>query len=475
MAFLDDDFLLTTPTARRLFHEVARDLPIVDYHCHLPPEQVAANCQFETLTDIWLAGDHYKWRLMRANGVPESHCTGEADPYDKWLAFARTIPMTLRNPMYHWCHLELRRYFGIDALISEDTAKEIWDGVNAQLPGLKAHDILQKFKVAVVCTTDDPTDPLEQHKAIAAHNASGALATRVYPTYRPDKALNVDQAREWNGWVSQLEAVSGVKCDSFATFTTALKERHDSFHEIGGRLSDHGMEQCYADFCDESTASAIFDKARAGQDASQEEKRQFASFLMVYFGVLDFHRGWTKQLHLGAMRNTNTRLFKKLGPDVGGDSVGDFPQGRTLARYLDTLELGGNLPKIVLYNLNPVDNYLFASMIGNFQDSEGKIPGKVQFGSGWWFNDQLEGMRWQMNALSNLGLLSRFVGMLTDSRSFLSYCRHEYFRRLLCQMVGSDVDNGLIPDVPSLYEPLVANVCYHNAARHFGFEVPEVS
>jgi glucuronate isomerase len=474
MAFIDDNFLLGNETARRLFHEVAKDLPIIDYHCHLPPRDVAVDRQFDNLHAIWLEGDHYKWRLMRSNGVAETYCTGEADPYEKWLAFARTVPRALRNPMYHWCHLELKRYFGIDTLINEESAPEIWEAANAQLKDLTAHAILKQFKVAVVCTTDDPTDRLEHHQAIAKRNEAGEVPTRIYPTYRPDKALNVDQPENWNLWVEQLQAVSGVKCDSFSKFTTALKERHDFFHEMGGRLSDHGMEHCYADFCTEEEAAAVFEKARAGEKVTPEEKKRFASFLMVYFGILDYHRGWTKQLHLGAMRNNNTRLFRNVGPDIGCDSIGDFPQARTLSRYLDTLELGGNLPKVVLYDLNPADNYVFASMIGNFQDSTGQIPGKIQFGSGWWFNDQIEGMTWQMNALSHLGLFSRFVGMLTDSRSFMSYCRHEYFRRLLCNLIGSEVEQGLIPDEPELYRPLVADICYHNAATHFGFEVPEL-
>ncbi len=467
MTFITDNFLLRSETARELYHKHAADLPIIDYHCHLPPGDVASNRRFNDLFEIWLEGDHYKWRAMRANGEDERVCTGDAPPKEKFLAFARTIPQTLRNPLYHWCHLELKRYFGIDTLLGPDTAEAIWEEANAKLagPGMDARGILEKFKVSVVCTTDDPIDSLEDHKKIAADG----IGTRIYPTFRPDKALNVDHAKSWNAWTDKLEAASGVSCVEFKGFLDALRQRHDFFHSVGGRLSDHGLERCYADFPDEETATRIFDKARAGRDANMHEKEQFASYLMEFFGTLDAEKNWTKQLHLGAMRNNNEALFRKLGPDIGCDSIGDYPQGVPLARYLGRLSGIGKLPKTILYNLNPSDNYLMATMIGNYQGDG--VPGKMQFGSGWWFLDQKEGMTWQINALSNLGLLGRFVGMLTDSRSFMSYTRHEYFRRLLCDLIGEDVENGELPRDMKLLGELVENVCYRNAAQYFGFEL----
>ncbi|MGF1452455.1 MAG: glucuronate isomerase [Opitutales bacterium] len=470
MAFIHDDFLLQTDTARRLYHEVAKDQPIIDYHCHLPPEDVANDRRFGNLSEVWLGGDHYKWRAMRTNGVDESLCTGNASPWAKHQAWCETVPACLRNPLYHWSHLELKRYFDLDVLISGDTASQIWEAANARLAesGFSARTILKQFDVRVVCTTDDPTDDLSYHQAIA--NEPG-LKTRVYPTFRPDKALKIDDLAHFNGYCEKLEAVSGVEVSNYAGFKKALKQRHDFFHSLGGRLSDHGLETCYADFCSEAKATGIFAKARGGQQVTPEEQRQFATAVMVYSGQLDAEKGWTKQLHLGAMRNNNTRLFNALGPDTGFDSIGDFPQGVALSRYLDRLDQDDTLPKIVLYNLNPADNYLFGTMVGNFQD--GSIAGKVQFGSGWWFLDQKEAMEWQMNALSNLGLLSRFVGMLTDSRSFLSYPRHEYFRRVLCNLIGGDVESGVIPNEWDLYAPMVAKICYGNARDFFGFELAE--
>jgi len=473
MAFIHDDFLLETPTARDLYHGVAKDLPIIDYHCHLSPEEVATDKRWDNLADIWLGGDHYKWRLMRTNGVPEALCTGDADPWDKFMAFAKTLPMALRNPMYHWCALELKRYFDIDTLLSPDTAKAIWDEANEKLksPEMSAHGILKKFRVAVVGTTDDPVDSLEYHQKIQALNEAGTLATRVYPTFRPDKALAVDDARAFNAWCDALAKTSGQKVDSLDDLLAALKNRHDFFHSMGGRLSDHGLERCFAEPCTPEVAQGIFSKVRSGRQARPDEKEKFATFVMVYSGQLDAEKGWTKQLHVGAMRNNNTRLFKKLGADTGFDSIGDFPQGQALARYLDMLDQQDQLPKVILYNLNPSDNYLMATMVGNFQD--GSVAGKIQFGSGWWFNDQLDGMTSQLNALSNLSLLGRFVGMLTDSRSFLSYPRHEYYRRLVCNLLGNDVKLGLIPDDKPLLEDYVRRLSYQNAAEHFGFALPQ--
>lgn len=467
MPFIHEDFLLTNAAARRLYHTYAAGEPILDYHCHLPPQDVAGNRRFANLFEIWLEGDHYKWRAMRANGIEERYCTGDASPEEKFRAWARTVPQTLRNPLYHWTHLELKRYFGIEELLDESTASAVWERANALLAGedLRAHGILRKFNVKAVCTTDDPVDDLACHKAI---RASG-LATRVFPTFRPDKALNVHLPEAFNAWVDQLGAAANVEISSLAALLDALKRRHDFFHEMGGRLSDHGLNHCYSDFCTEAAAAKIFAKARGGKAATPAEQARFAAFLMLYFGRLDAEKGWTKQIHLGAMRNTNTRGFKSLGPDKGFDTIGDWPQAEALAAYLDRLDQDDALPKVIVYNLNPADNYVLAAMIGNFQD--GRIAGKMQYGSGWWYLDQKEGMEWQINALSNAGLLSRFLGMLTDSRSFMSYPRHEYFRRVLCNLLGRDMENGELPNDEAMVGAMVRNICYENARRHLGLEV----
>jgi len=467
MSFIHDDFLLHTKTAQRLYHEYAEDQPILDYHCHLPPQDVAANRQFRNLFEIWLEGDHYKWRAMRANGVGEEYATGKVPPYEKFLAWARTVPYTLRNPLYHWTHLELKRYFGIDELLDESSAPRIWERANERLAGedLRAHGILGKFKVRAVCTTDDPTDDLACHKAIAA----SGLATKVFPAFRPDKALNVHLPEAFNAWVAKLEAASGASIEKFADFVNALEKRHEFFHQMGGRLSDHGLDHVFGEFATGQEAAAIFDKARRGQAATPEERVRFAGFMMLEFGRWDAGRGWTKQLHLGARRNGNTRRFRELGPDTGFDSIGDWPQADALGAYMDRLDQENALPKMVLYNLNPADDYIFATMIGNFQD--GSVAGKIQFGSAWWFLDQKDAMTWQMNALSNCGLLSRFIGMLTDSRSFMSYPRHEYFRRLLCDLVGKDVEDGEMPDSDALLGPMIRNICYGNVRSFLGLAV----
>ncbi len=467
MPFIHEDFLLQTPTARRLYHEYAEPEPILDYHCHLPPQDVAENRRFANLFEIWLEGDHYKWRAMRANGIDERYATGDAPPYEKFLAWARTVPQTLRNPLYHWTHLELKRYFGIEELLDETTAPAVWERANALLAGeeLRAHGILDKFRVKAVCTTDDPTDDLACHRAIAA----SGLGTKVFPTFRPDKAFNVHQPEAFNPWVEKLAAVSNTDIGNFTAFLDALCKRHDYFHQLGGRLSDHGLTTCFASFCTEAEAAAIFEKARAGKAAAPAEQERFASFLMLYFGRLDAEKGWTKQLHVGALRNTNTRMYRALGPDKGFDTIGDWPQVEAMGAYLDRLEQENALPKTILYNLNPADNYAMATMIGNFQD--GRTAGKIQYGSGWWFLDQKEAMEWQINALSNAGLLSRFVGMLTDSRSFMSYPRHEYFRRVLCNLVGRDMENGELPDDLELVGTMIRNICYANARQYLGLEV----
>jgi len=464
MAFIHEDFLLATPAARRLYHDYARDEPILDYHCHLPPKDVAENRRFANLFEIWLEGDHYKWRAMRANGIPEKYITGDASPKEKYLAWARTVPNTLRNPLYHWTHLELKRYFGINELLDEKNAERIWDQANALLAGesLRAWGILEKFRVRAVCTTDDPADDLRWHRQIAA----SGLKTKVFPTYRPDRAFLVDRPEQFNAWLGRLAAAANIDIADFQSFLDALKKRHDAFHEMGCRLSDHGLNVCFATPCSQEKASEIFEKARAFIPVSPEDRDQFASFLMLFFGRLDAEKGWTKQLHLMARRNNNTRRFRELGPDTGFDSIGDWPQMDALGAYMDLLESEGALPKMILYNLNPAWNYAFATMIGNFQD--GSIPGKIQFGSGWWFLDQKEGMEWQINALSNCGLLAHFVGMLTDSRSFMSYPRHEYFRRTLCNLLGEDMEKGLLPADFDFVGGLVRRICYANAERYFG-------
>jgi glucuronate isomerase len=462
MSFITEEFLLTNKTARRLYHTFAENEPILDYHCHLPPKDLAENRRFNNLFEICLEGDHYKWRAMRANGIDERYCTGDADPFDKFMAWARTAPHTLRNPLYHWTHLEQKRYFGIDELLDEKSAKGIWDRANERLASddLRAHGILKRFRVSALCTTDDPTDDLSCHKAI---RASG-LATRVLPAFRPDKSLNVHMPEAFNAWVTRLEAASNVSVGTFQNFTDAIRQRHDYFHSMGSRLSDHGLNHCYANFCSEKTAAGIFDRARKGQPASREEHQQFASNMMLLYGQLDTARNWTKQLHLGAYRNASSRGFRTLGPDVGFDSIGDWKQIEALGGYLDRLDRENALPRMILYNVNPVDNYAIATMVGNFQD--GKIAGKMQFGSGWWYLDQKEANEWQINTLSNVGLLSRFIGMLTDSRSFMSYPRHEYFRRVLCNMIGRDMENGEIPDSDELVGGMIRNICYKNVKEY---------
>jgi len=471
MGFITENFLLKTKTARMLYHEYAEDQPILDYHCHLSAKEIADNHRFRDLTEIWLEGDHYKWRAMRANGVPEHYCTGDAKPYEKFLAWAGTVPHTLRNPLYHWTHLELKRYFGIDKLLNEETAIEVWTSANDQLAhsNLTVQGILEKFRVIAVCTTDDPVESLEHHARI---QASG-FSTAVFPTFRPDKALAVGNPEAFNKWTARLAAAANINIARFSDFVEALRKRHQDFHNQGCRLSDHGMETCYADPCSEAEAAAIFDKARSGKQADAAEARKFGSFLMLLFGRLDAEKGWTKQLHLGAYRNASARALKTVGRDTGFDAIGDFRHAETLGRYLDLLDQDNHLPKLIVYNNNPADNYVFATMVGSFQD--GTIPGKMQFGSGWWFLDQKEAMEWQMNALSNCGLLSRFVGMVTDSRSFMSHPRHEYFRRVLCNLLGSEVESGELPDDEELIGSMIRDICFGNADRLLGLPIPERS
>lgn len=464
MSFIHEDFLLQSAAARRLYHEYAADQPILDYHNHLPPRDIAQNRSFHDLSQIWLEGDHYKWRAMRANGVAERFCTGDAPPFEKFTAWAKTVPYTLRNPLYHWTHLELKRYFDIDELLNEESAPHIWEAAKERLaaPDMTTQGILRRFDVRALCTTDDPADTLEHHRAIA----QSGCETRVYPTFRPDKALAVDQPEAFNAWLARLGKSSNIEIRRLEDLRDALQKRHDDFHDIGCRLSDHGLPHAFADFPSEAEAATIFERARDGHTVTPQEHARFASHLMLFFGHLDARRGWTKQLHLGAQRNNNTRRLSELGPDTGFDSIGDWPQAAALGAYLDRLEQENALPKIVLYNNNPVDNFAFAAMIGNFQG--GSIPGKIQFGSGWWFLDTKHGIEEQINALSNVGLLSRFIGMLTDSRSFMSFPRHEYFRRVLCNLLGRDIENGELPDDTALIGSMIRDICYGNAERHLG-------
>jgi glucuronate isomerase len=474
--FIDGSFLLQSKSARYLYQKYAADQPIIDYHGHLPPADIAADRRFNDLFEIWLAGDHYKWRAMRANGEAEKFCTGAAGPFEKFMAWARTVPHTLRNPLYHWTHLELQRYFSISDLLDPGTAPLIWKLANEKLRGddLSVRGILKRFRVTALCTTDDPADDLSYHRAIAAAKTPG---TKVFPTFRPDRALQVHLPAVFNPWLNALSAAADVSIERFADFLQALRKRHDDFHALGCRLSDHGLNHCYADFCTEREASVIFDKARAvgAKDGaslpvvSSEEQSKFASFMMLFFGHLDAEKDWTKQLHLGARRNANSAMLQHAGPDTGFDSIGDWRQADALGAYLDRLNQENALPKTIIYNLNPSDNHVIATMIGNFQD--GSTAGKIQFGSGWWFMDQKEGIEWQLNALSSAGLLSRFVGMLTDSRSFMSFPRHEYFRRVLCNLIGREVEEGILPDREDLLGTLIENVCFKNAQSYLGLNV----
>ncbi|MGQ7869205.1 glucuronate isomerase [Sunxiuqinia sp. sy24] len=464
--FMDENFLLQTETAQKLYHEHAAKMPIFDYHCHISPKEIAENKSFENLTQIWLYGDHYKWRAMRTNGVDERYCTGDASDWEKFEKWAETVPNTLRNPLYHWTHLELKKFFGIDKVLNPETAKEIWDECNKKLNSgsYSCRDIIRMANVDTICTTDDPLDSLEYHQAIK----NDGFEVAVLPAWRPDKAMMVENVDYFNDYVDQLGEVAKVDIDSFDAFLVALDKRHQFFHDNGCRLSDHGLDTAYAEDYTEMEINAIFDKIRMLKNLNEKEIKKFKSCMLYEFGIMDHSRGWTQQFHIGAQRNNNTRLFEKAGPDTGFDSIGDLPVAASLGKLLDRMDQENKLSQTILYNLNPRDNELYATMIGNFQD--GSMPGKIQYGSGWWFMDQKEGMIKQMNTLSTLGLLSRFIGMLTDSRSFLSYTRHEYFRRTLCNLLGDDVENGEIPNDMKLLGEMVENICYNNARNYFNFK-----
>jgi glucuronate isomerase len=465
--FMDQDFLLQTKTATKLYHDHAAKMPIYDYHCHLSPKEIAEDKRYDNLGEIWLGGDHYKWRAMRTNGVAEKYCTGDATWREKFQKWAETVPQTIRNPLYHWTHLELQRYFGIDTLLSPATAEAVFENATAQLrtPEFSARNLMRKMNVKLVCTTDDPVDSLEYHKQIAA----SGFEIKVLPTFRPDKAMNLSDSKAWKSYIQTLECKTKSSIVNLDSLFEAVDKRHEFFHSVGCRLSDHGV--AYVPDAEASSVelNSIFAKAMAGEKISLPDREKFEAGFLYEIGKMNHSRGWVQQFHVGVFRNNNSRLFKALGPDTGFDSIADYRQGPGLIKLLDRLDSSNQLAKTILYNANPCDNELMATMIGNYQD--GSCPGKMQFGSGWWFLDQKDGMEKQMNALSSLGLLSRFVGMLTDSRSFLSYPRHEYFRRILCSLIGKDVESGEIPADMNLLGEMVENISFNNAKNYFGIQL----
>jgi len=463
--FIDENFLLSNTTAETLYHQYAKDMPVIDYHCHLPPDQIAEDRNFENLTQVWLYGDHYKWRAMRANGIPEEYITGNRSDWEKFEKWAETVPYTLRNPLYHWTHLELQRYFDIYDILSPATARKIYDECTAKLqtPEYSVRNLLRKMNVVTVATTDDPTDDLSYHQQIK----TDGFEVKILPAFRPDKAMNADDIAALNTYITKLEAVYGQPVADFEAYLIALKSRHDYFAENGCVLSDHGLEQLYAEPYTLAEVSVIFDKIRAAKILNKTEVLQFKSAMLYEFAIWDHEKNWVQQYHIGALRDNNSRMLQTLGPDTGLDSIGDFSQGKALSNFLNRLDSSNQLTKTIIYNLNPADNELIATMIGNFND--GTVAGKIQYGSAWWFLDQKEGMIRQINALSNMGLLSRFVGMLTDSRSFLSFPRHEYFRRILCNLLGEDIENGELPDDLVWVGKIVQDICYNNAKSYFNF------
>ncbi|MGB4567583.1 MAG: glucuronate isomerase [Dysgonamonadaceae bacterium] len=466
-SFIHEDFLLQTNAAKELYHKHAAKMPIIDYHCHLNPAYIANDHQFDNLGQIWLEGDHYKWRAMRTNGVDERYCTGkDTSDWEKFEKWAETVPYTMRNPLYHWTHLELKTAFGVEDILSLKTAKKIYDICTEKLrtPEFSARGLLKKFNVETVCTTDDPVDSLEHHLALKKEG----FEIKVLPAWRPDKAMAVENPAEYRTYVEKLSKVSGVTINKFSDLIEALRKRHDFFASVGCKLSDHGIEEFYAEPYTQTEIESIFNKVYGGTKLSKEEILKFKSAMLYEGAVMDWEKGWTQQFHYGPIRNNNTRMFRKLGPDTGFDSIGDFTVAKNMSRFVDRLDVENKLAKTIIYNINPRDNDLVATMIGNFQD--GSVPGKIQFGAAWWFLDQKTGIEAQLTSLSNMGLLSRFVGMLTDSRSFLSYPRHEYFRRIVCNLIGNDVENGLLPasEMEFLGE-MVENISYYNAKNYFDF------
>ncbi len=462
--FLSDDFLLHTDTGKKLYFDNAADLPIIDYHCHLPPAQIAGNHRFENLSQIWLQGDHYKWRAMRINGVEESFITGEKTDEEKFLKWAATVPYTVRNPLYHWTHLELQRYFDVHEILNSHSAATIFQGCNQKLqtPEFQVHGLLRKMKVEVICTTDDPADSLEYHIALKNFDI------QVLPTFRPDQAIAIEDPYIFKKYLDRLGRSANIDIRSFKDYLDALKQRHDFFHATGCRISDHGIEQFYQATYSTADPKDIFDKVLQGHQPDRIEIEKFRSALLIEFAEWDFEKGWVQQFHLGALRNNNSRMLSSSGPDTGWDSIGDFPQARALSSFLNTLDRKNKLAKTILYNNNPSDNEMMATMIGNFND--GSVAGKVQWGSAWWFLDQKDGMTRQLNALSNMGLISRFIGMITDSRSFLSYPRHEYFRRIVCGLFGEEIEKGELPNDLTWTGKLIRDICYYNARDYFNWD-----
>ena len=464
--FIHEDFMLTNSYARELYHESAEKMPIIDYHCHLVPKMIAEDHRFKDLTEVWLGGDHYKWRAMRGNGVPEEFITGNRSSYEKFEKWAETVPYTMRNPLYHWTHLELARVFGIYDILNPSTARAIYDECTEKLqsPEYSGQSLMKKFNVKVVCTTDDPADSLEYHKQIAEH----PFGVKVLPAWRPDKAMVIEKPQQYREYIEKLGAAAGMEILSYEDLLTALRKRHDFFHSMGCRLSDHGLETFYAEDFTPEEIDRIFRDTLKGKMPSHEEVLKFRSAILLDFARLDWEKGWAQQFHVGAIRDNNTRMFDILGPDTGYDAIHDLPVAAAGHKFLNRLAMEGKLAKTILYNLNPKDNEVLATMAYTFND--GTVPGKIQLGSGWWFLDQEDGMRKQMNALSALGLFSRFVGMLTDSRSFLSYPRHEYFRRILCSVIGEDIEKGKLPksEMPFIHQ-MVKDISYNNAARYFNF------
>ena len=463
--FLDADFLLQTETSKKLYHDFAKEMPVIDYHCHLPVQQIADDINFNNLTHIWLYGDHYKWRAMRTNGVPESFVTGDKSDYEKFEKWAETVPYTLRNPLYHWTHIELQRYFDIDELLNAKTAKQIYEQCTQKLQTKEysVRNLLRKMNVEVVCTTDDPTDNLQFHKKIK----DDGFEIKVFPAFRPDKAMNGDNLNEFNLFVKKLEEVTGAKITSYQSYLSALKSRHDFFATMGCSVSDHGLEYICAEDFNEKEVVNYFNKLRNGQELSVTERLIFKSAMLHTLATWDHEKGWVQQYHVGALRNNNTRMLRESGPDTGWDSIGDFQQAESMSKFFDKLDSTNQLAKTILYNLNPSDNELMATMAGNFND--GTTPGKMQFGSAWWFLDQKDGMEKQINTLANMSLLSRFIGMITDSRSFLSFPRHEYFRRILCNLFGKEIESGELPDDIEWTGKIVKDICYYNAKSYFGW------
>ena len=464
--FIHEDFMLTNSYARELYHESAEKMPIIDYHCHLVPKMIAEDHRFKDLTEVWLGGDHYKWRAMRGNGVPEEFITGNRSSYEKFEKWAETVPYTMRNPLYHWTHMELARVFGIYDILNPSTARAIYDECTEKLqsPEYSGQSLMKKFNVKVVCTTDDPADSLEYHKQIAEH----PFGVKVLPAWRPDKAMVIEKPQQYREYIEKLGAAAGMEILSYEDLLTALRKRHDFFHSMGCRLSDHGLETFYAEDFTPEEIDRIFRDTLKGKMPSHEEVLKFRSAILLDFARLDWEKGWAQQFHVGAIRDNNTRMFDILGPDTGYDAIHDVPVAAAGHKFLNRLAMEDKLAKTILYNLNPKDNEVLATMAYTFND--GTVPGKIQLGSGWWFLDQEDGMRKQMNALSALGLFSRFVGMLTDSRSFLSYPRHEYFRRILCSVIGEDIEKGKLPksEMPFIHQ-MVKDISYNNAARYFNF------